>query len=65
MAEDKEKTDLIECKHVTTVCYKDRNGAVKTVNIVQPMDPDQRRMTFADIQMLAKQITIQLKLDAE
>lgn len=46
------------------VQYKGKDGAVKTLNLLLPLDPDQRRLTFGDIQMLAKQITIQLQKDA-
>jgi hypothetical protein len=47
-----------------TVQYKGKDGAIKTLHVLLPLDPDQRRLTFADIQMLAKQISIQLQKDS-
>ncbi len=51
-------------KHTTTVNYKTRNGEVKTLNIVQPLDPSQRTLSLADIQILAKKISEELRKDA-
>ena len=56
--------DIPNLTYTQTVNYKAKDGAIKTLNVVLPLDPDQRRLTFADIQLLAKQITIQLQKDA-
>lgn len=55
---------VLALKHTTVLLYKARNGELKELHVVQPMDPSQQRMTFADLQMLARQIAIVLKEDA-
>jgi hypothetical protein len=61
---EKSIDDLIECQHITRINYKSRDGSIKEIQVKQHLDPDQRRMTHADIQALAKQIAIVLKEDA-
>jgi hypothetical protein len=58
-----EEIALPELSCCTQVFYKDRNGLTRELRVKQPMDPSQIRFTFNDIQMLAKQIAIQLKVD--
>jgi len=61
---EEENLPVIDINHTTVVIYKAKNGELKELRVVQPLNPDQRRMTFADLQMLAKQIAIVLKEDA-
>jgi hypothetical protein len=56
--------ELPEIRFDQIVQYKAKDGAIKTLHVLLPIDPDQRRLTFGDIQMLAKQISIQLQKDA-
>jgi hypothetical protein len=63
MSQKTEKTDLIDLTHTTTVCYKTRTGEIKELRVVQALDPDQRKLEFKDIQLLAKAITEELKKD--
>lgn len=60
MAED----SAIELKHTTIVQYKAKGGAIKELRVIQPLNPDQRKMELPDIQLLAKEIAKVLAQDA-
>jgi DNA primase len=57
-----EITELL--KHATTVLYKGKNGEIKALHVVIPMDPGKLKLEFTDIQLLAKEIAKQLKEDS-
>ncbi len=59
-----EGDDLISLTHTTTVLYKAQNGEIKELRVVQPLDPEQRKLELKDIQLLAKEIAKVLKEDA-
>lgn len=59
------EADLPVLTHTTTLNYKGRNGEIKELNIVQPLDPDQRKLDYTDLQILAKEISKFLRLDAQ
>lgn len=48
----------------TPVFYKAKNGEIKELHIVQPLDPAKRKMELSDIQVLAKEISKVLREDA-
>ena len=50
--------------HTTIVNYKAKNGEVKELRVVQPLDPEHQKLDFTDIQILAKEIAKVLKEDA-
>ena len=50
--------------HTTVVNYKAKNGEVKELRVVQPLDPEHQKLDFKDIQILAKEIAKVLKEDA-
>jgi hypothetical protein len=54
----------INLTHTTTLLYKARNGEVKELRVVQPMDPTQKVFTLADLQILAREVAKVLKEDA-
>lgn len=56
--------NLVDLTHTTIVRYKARDGMDKELRVIQPMDPDQRKLEFKDIQLLAKEIAKVLKEDA-
>ncbi len=49
--------------HTTTLLYKARNGAVKELQVVQPIEPGQIRMELKDLQILAREIANVLRED--
>lgn len=49
--------------HTTTLLYKARNGAVKELRVVQPIEPRQVRMELKDLQILAREIANVLRED--
>lgn len=49
--------------HTTTVLYKARGGECKELKVVQPLDPDQRKLDFKDLQILAREIANVLRED--
>jgi hypothetical protein len=53
--------ELPQLTITTTVFFKGRNGEIKELQVVQPMDPSQQKMNFADIQLLAKEISKVMK----
>lgn len=59
-----DEIEIPENKHTTTVLYKSKNGELKELHVVQSLNPDQRRFTYADLQMLGRQIALMLKEDA-
>lgn len=54
----------VELKHTVEVCYKARGGEVKTLQIVQHLDPNRRKLDTTDIQLLAKEISNCLREDS-
>lgn len=60
MADDNELPVLT---HTTTVLYKARGGQCKELQIVQPLDPNQRKLDFKDLQILAREIANVLRED--
>jgi hypothetical protein len=50
-------------KHVTHVCYKSRSGEIKEFQVLQPMHPDKRTLSLAELQLLAREIAKVLKED--
>lgn len=54
---------LPELTHTTTLLYKARNGELKELRVVQPMNPDQRKMSTEDIQLLGREIAKVLRED--
>lgn len=55
--------DLPILTHTTTLSYKGRNGEIKDLHITQPLNPDQRKLDYKDLQILAREITKVLKED--
>lgn len=58
-----DENDLPELTATTTLLYKARNGEVKELQVVQPMDPTKRRFDFRDLQILAQEISKVLRED--
>jgi hypothetical protein len=56
--------NLIEMTHTSVFYYKARNGEVKELHVKQPMDPNQKIFTLADLQLLGREIAKVLKEDA-
>lgn len=56
--------DLISLTHTTVLLYKAKDGSVKELRVVQPLDPAQRKLEFKDIQLLGKEIAKVLREDA-
>jgi hypothetical protein len=50
--------------HTSVFYYKARNGEVKELHVKQPMDPNQKIFTLADLQLLGREIAKVLKEDA-
>lgn len=59
-----DETDLPQNTHTTELQYKARDGSVKMLRIVQPLDPDQRTLSLIDLQLLAREIAKVLREDA-
>jgi hypothetical protein len=59
MAED--SPELPDFTHTTAIYFKDRTGGVRELHIKQPMEPGQKVFTFADLQLLAREISKCLK----
>lgn len=55
--------DLPVLTHSTTLSYKARNGEIKELVIVQPLDPNQRKLDYTDIQILGREIAKVLRED--
>lgn len=55
--------DMPNLTHTTTVLYKARGGECKELKVVQPLDPDQRKLDFKDLQILAREIANVLRED--
>jgi hypothetical protein len=60
MAED----TLVQLTTTTVVNYKAKDGSIKELRVIQPLDPTKRRMDIDDIRLLAKEISKVLKEDA-
>ena len=56
--------DIPDLSSTTEVYYKDRTGAIKQLNIKQPLNPMQLKFSFEDIQLLGKAISKFLREDA-
>ena len=56
--------DLPVLTHTTTVLYKSRSGELKELQVVQPLDPHQKKLEFRDLQILAAEIGKVLREDA-
>jgi hypothetical protein len=59
-----EGDDLISLTHTTAVQYKAKDGSVKELRVIQPIDPAQRKLEYRDLQLLAKEISKCLREDA-
>ena len=57
------ESDLISLTHRTEIQSKSRTGEIKTIVVIQPMDPDQRKLELKDLQILAREISKILKED--
>jgi len=55
--------DLPALTHTTVLNYKSRNGEIKELRVIQPLDPDQRKLELKDIQLLGREIAKVLKED--
>jgi hypothetical protein len=60
-----ETLDIKQTVWSGSVNYKAKGGEIKEIKIIQNLEPGQVHMTFADIQMLAKQIAVKLQEDAQ
>jgi hypothetical protein len=60
MADDNE-IPVLTCS--TTLLYKSRGGECKELTVVQPLDPNQRKLDFKDLQILAREIANVLRED--
>ncbi len=49
--------------HTTTLLYKARNGELKELQVVQPLDPNKIKLDFKDLQILAREIANVLRED--
>jgi hypothetical protein len=58
-----DETELPELTHTTTLLYKARTGELKELQIVQPLNPDQRKLDYTDIQLLGREIAKVLRED--
>lgn len=56
--------DLIEMTHRQSVNYKSKDGSIKELIIVLPLEPGKQKLDLKDIQVLAKEIAKVLKEDA-
>ncbi len=50
--------------HTTTLLYKARGGELKELRVVQPLDPNQIKLSFTDLQILAREVAKVLREDA-
>lgn len=57
--------DLINLTHTQVVNYKAKNGAIKELRVILPLEPGKRKLDFKDIQLLAKEIAKVLAEDAQ
>lgn len=55
--------DLPVQTHTTTLLYKARGGEIKELQVVQPLNPEQRKLDFKDLQILAREISNVLRED--
>jgi hypothetical protein len=55
--------DLPALTYTTVLNYKSRNGEIKELHVIQPLDPDQRKLELKDIQLLGREIAKVLKED--
>lgn len=49
--------------HTTTLLYKARNGELKEIHVTQPLNPDQQKLGFRELQILAQEISKVLRED--
>ena len=54
----------IDLSNTTTLFYKDKNGAIKQLNVKQPINPMQIKFSLEDLQLLGKTISKYLREDA-
>ncbi len=59
-----EGENLIDLTYTQVVNYKAKNGAIKELRVVLPLEPGKRKLDTKDIQLLAKEISKQLAMDA-
>jgi len=50
--------------HTTTLLYKAKNGELKELRVVQPVEPGQIKFDLVDMQILAREVAKVLKEDA-
>lgn len=58
-----DEADLPVLTHTTTLLYKARSGELKELQVVQPLNPDQRKLDLVDIQLLGREIAKVLRED--
>lgn len=56
--------NLIDLTYTQVVNYKAKNGAIKELRVVLPLDPGKRKLDTKDIQLLAKEIAKIIAMDA-
>jgi hypothetical protein len=56
--------DLLQLTHTTVLNYKSKDGSIKELLVIQPLDPDQRKLDLKDLQILAREIAKVLREDA-
>ena len=49
--------------HTTTLLYKARNGELKELQVVQPIEPGKIKLDFKDLQILAREVANVLRED--
>ena len=54
---------VVELTHTTVLCYKSRNGEIKELQIIQPLEPGQQKLGFREIQLLGQEISKHLRED--
>jgi hypothetical protein len=54
----------IDLSNTTVLFYKDKNGAIKQLNVKQPINPMQIKFSLEDLQLLGKTISKYLREDA-
>lgn len=54
----------IPMTHTTTLLYKSRDGEIKELKVVQPLEPRSVKLSFSDLQILGREIARVLKEDA-
>lgn len=57
------KVEIPDLTHKTTLLYKSRNGEIKELVVVQSLEPGKLKLTFTDLQILAREISNVLRSD--